>query len=547
MVFSDEAKGLWLRALERPEADLRCKAAEAIALAHQRGMEGLETTVGPLVQALDQAGQHPAVRLAIARTLVALDAREAAPSLLQHGQADGREMREIVEPALARWDHRPARAVWLERLRDPTTPQRSLVLAIHGLALVREEQAVDPLRELALSKQTAGSIRLECARALGVIRSEGLEKDAEQLAGDASPYGLVARLAAASLLSRHRSDEAIRILQRLGDDTEPAVAVLAIGRLVEIDPDLVAPTVEKVLANVDEKIRSLGVEVLFRRPTEGRLRLLADRLDDPHMEVRVKARQSLLDLAANKDFKDLIIAEAMRKLGGTDWRGLEQAAILLTQLDHKPAAARLVELLPYERPEVKVTAGWGLRKLAVRETLPRVLSYVSSEMAGVMAEKEPNRALNFSMSIEHQFSQLNQFLGREKYAPADAMLRKFIPHRSDLAWDESRAAAVWALGLIHEKDPAADLSALLAARLNDTMSIPPEDVRVRQMAAVALARMQAKETVPSLRKYYFGDGPSVDSVSNACGWGLEQLTGEVMPPPKTFRDMQRVWFLTPEK
>src|SRR5471030_880125 len=53
MVFSDEAKGLWLRALERPEADLRCKAAEAIALAHQRGMEGLETTVGPLVQALD--------------------------------------------------------------------------------------------------------------------------------------------------------------------------------------------------------------------------------------------------------------------------------------------------------------------------------------------------------------------------------------------------------------------------------------------------------------------------------------------------------------
>ena len=32
----EKAKGLWLKALESPEVDMRCKAAEAVALAHRR-------------------------------------------------------------------------------------------------------------------------------------------------------------------------------------------------------------------------------------------------------------------------------------------------------------------------------------------------------------------------------------------------------------------------------------------------------------------------------------------------------------------------------
>src|SRR6516162_9280908 len=72
-VFPEKAKGLWLKALERPEADMKCKAAEAIALAHRRGVKGMETTAGALVAALDQKDQDPAVRLAVARALIELD------------------------------------------------------------------------------------------------------------------------------------------------------------------------------------------------------------------------------------------------------------------------------------------------------------------------------------------------------------------------------------------------------------------------------------------------------------------------------------------
>src|SRR5262245_55029534 len=236
--FPDKAKDLWLRALERPEVEMRCRAAQTIAEAHRRGMKGLETTIPALLKALDRADQHPAVRLAAARALIALEARQAEASRLRHAQSGG-ALSELIEPALARWDYGPARAVWLKRLGDPATPPRSLVLAIRGLGAVREEQAADRLRALVLSGMPNGaggqqrkdgasvrpssvsrSIRLEAARALGAIRETGLEGDAEALAADRSARGVVARLAAASLLRRHRGEAAVRLMRRLVQDPE---------------------------------------------------------------------------------------------------------------------------------------------------------------------------------------------------------------------------------------------------------------------------------------------------------------------------------------
>src|SRR5262245_5833494 len=72
-VFPPRLTGLWLGALDRPENDLKCQAAATIALAHRRGMPGLEATVTPLLRALDQPEQHPAVRLAAAQALITLD------------------------------------------------------------------------------------------------------------------------------------------------------------------------------------------------------------------------------------------------------------------------------------------------------------------------------------------------------------------------------------------------------------------------------------------------------------------------------------------
>ncbi|HVS36778.1 MAG TPA: HEAT repeat domain-containing protein, partial [Gemmataceae bacterium] len=365
----EETIVLWLKALKRPEADMRRLAADAVVLAQRRGEPGvlgrgaavlglptaplgpgpllaafavvpvnprmpdLDRFIESLSQTLDQPDQHPAVRLAAARALIALNVQSSAPSLFQHSQSDGEDMREVVEPALARWNYRPARTVWMARLRDAATPQRSLVLAIQGLKAVGEPLAGDPLQEIALSASRAAPIRLEAARALGTLRTDGLEHDADSLAADAMPSGLLGRLLAVALLRRHRSENAVQLLQRLAADAEPTVAAPAVARLLEIDPDLVTPTVGRLLASPDANLRSEAVDALYSRPTLDGLDLLAARLEDDDPAVRVQARAALLRLADNPEFRDRVIADASRVLEETKdhWRGLEQATILLTQ------------------------------------------------------------------------------------------------------------------------------------------------------------------------------------------------------------------------
>src|SRR5262245_12120148 len=87
LVFPEEARQMWLKALERPEAEMRCRAAEAIAQAKRRGFKGLESTAGPLRAALDKPDQHPTARLAVAQALIALEAKESAPNLFRQAQA----------------------------------------------------------------------------------------------------------------------------------------------------------------------------------------------------------------------------------------------------------------------------------------------------------------------------------------------------------------------------------------------------------------------------------------------------------------------------
>jgi HEAT repeat protein len=548
-VLPEGAVELWVRALRRPEVDVRADAAADIALAQRRGLKEVQAAVGPLTTALQEPDQHPAVLLAIADALVTLDAKESAPALLRVARTGSPQLRQRVEPALARWGHAPAAELWLERLADPPASQRDLILAVRGLGALREEKAAGPLRELALGERVPGPLRVEAARALGQLREAGLEEDAGRLADNPSPLGLFSRLAAVALLDRHHSDQAVRLLQKLARDEEPAVAAPAAGRLLAIDPQHALPVRDHLLASRDPKVRSHGVELLFRTPSAEHLRLLADRLDDPHPDVRKQARRALYELAAQKEWHGSVIAEGMRVLGTDHWRGLEQSAILLTRLDHKPAAGRLVELLEFDRPEVFISSAWGLRKLAVRATLPGVTKYVGAKQ-GQLLEASKGRGgapLPFRL-IDHQLSQLNQFLGREKYRPADGVLRGFVPRRDDKPiGPDTRAAALWALGKIHEGKPDDALTTAAEARLNDVERIPPEDPRVRTMAAVLLGRTAARSALPSLRKHCPTLLSTKDPAANACGWAIARLTGEKLAPPETTRRPERNWFLSPFK
>jgi len=530
--FSERLIPLWLQALDRPEVDHRCQAAGAIGRARELGMTGLEATIPALTRELGRDGQHSSVALAAARALVALDAKVAAPALFKLSASGDIDLRESIEPALARWSYGPARDAWLKRLNESAPLGRGMTLTIQSLAAAGETRAAPRLRELVLSAEASPTVRLEAARALGQLKTSGSEADAEWLGADASPKGFTARLCGAWLLRRHSGDAAIRLLQAFVRDTEPSVAAVAVARLAEIDPVHVEPVLAAVLASSDANVRGHGVGVLFRRPSDKHLALLGARLSDVHPDVRSQASVALRELAPK--FRAGVLVEGDRALAGTDWRGREQAAILFAQLDHKAASGRLVDALADARPEAAVAAAWALRVLAVPETLPEALDHFKQNTK----KPEPPEWR------DRQLGHLAQFFGQARYAPADAALRAMIPLNAPGGL-QTRASACWALGLLHEGKPLPALASLLAGRLAAVNPFDFEAPLLRSMCAATLGRIKANDQLPTLRRFYAEGKPTFEPVNNVCGWAIEQLTGEKMPAPGIVLSVQRAWFLTP--
>ena len=75
----------------------------------------------------------------------------------------------------------------------------------------------------------------------------------------------------------------------------------------------------------------------------------------------------------------------------------------------------------------------------------------------------------------------------------------------------------------------------------------PDAPPVRRMAAISLARMNAKQSLDALRLHSNGKEPDADIVVNACRWAVGQLTGEPVPPAGVIEVLQKDWFLVPIK
>jgi HEAT repeat protein len=539
--YSPRLKSLWLEALGQPEADLKRQAAEAIAEAKRRGRPDLADTVPHLVGALDAPDQHPVVRLAAARALGALDAREAAPILLKYAAADPVDMAQVAEPLLARWNFAPAREEWLRRLVDPHAGHVRRELAIAGLRAAGEVRAVDPLLSLVRDPRLAPDLRLKAAGALGAIRPQGWESEAKTLAADKSSAGIVGRLAAAMLLAQHRGEPAQALLVELAGDPEPAVAAIALGRIAQIDVSLVAmPMVRGLAGSADANVRRLAAELLSGRRTPEAMTLLAEMLDDEHPAVRIYAADALVERASVSALGPTVRQAAMAMLAGRRTRGLEQAAMVLGALDHKPAAPRLVELADCPVAQVNIAAAWALRRLAVPETAKPILELARRETDRTEAmdgRGTPDGVIRTALALDaiyERLEQLLQALGTLRCRESQALLVRFIPKPPQPPpgappWlgatkqERLRADALWSLGFVADGYGSTRLAEVVANR--DDAS------QVRQMAAVGLGRLKAAAAVDVLRKAC----ESADKdpwLYVACAWAIHQITGDQVPAPK---------------
>ena len=137
-----------------------------------------------------------------------------------------------------------------------------------------------------------------------------------------------------------------------------------------------------------------------------------------------------------------------------------------------------------------------------------------------------------SLHVAHLFIAF----GDQTYQPAEELMRQYVPKNFDLGL-EVRVAAIWALGMLHEGEPDAQLVEALLGRLQDN-GMFPELGEVREMSAVSLGRMQAESALPVL-KQFAADG------MRGCQWAVEQLTGEKPPELKPQVVPIDDWFLAP--
>jgi hypothetical protein len=536
-IFPESNKPLWLQALARPEADLQRRVSETLADAHVFGFPGLVEARPVLIQIVSAEASHPAARFAAARTLIVFDDKDSADVLFEASQQYGADMRQLIEPALAKWRFAPILNVWQKRLEARDTRLRDLVLAIRGLREAGDKSCVPALLAFVHNPVSPAAIRLEAARSAGRLQAAGLETDAGRLMKPASAP-ISNRLCAAALLDRHDSAAAIAALLQLAIDVEPSVASAALARLNAINHELVLPIAEQSMRNDDANVRQQGVDAYVARPTPERVAFVAQLLDDPHTGVRASVRESLFRLAQQPELDAAIRPATSNVLANDGWRGQEQAALLLCALDHKPAATRLVQLLESPRDEVMIATAWGLRKLAVPETLPAILDKVARQTESrIKKQPAPN-------ALDVQVGHLCEALGLMKYAPAEPLLRRYIPKDYSMG-EMSRSGAIWGLGHLHAGIPDEPLAVLMVERLTEPPGMnPSEMMRVRFACAISIARMKAKSQAARIRKY-LGPDEIVDTAPLAIRWAYEELTGETLPPSRPAIISRAGWFLEP--
>lgn len=534
-VFRSGLLELWMKALDRPDAELQRMIIDTIGIAQRKGLDGLSVTKPRILELLTAPDQDQDVLRASAQTLIELDSRDLAETLaklsLEHGAAIG----QIVEPALARWQSPVMEDIWLKRVTDANSSQTMMTMAINGLGLLKKEESIEPITKLLNNTGESLSLRSSAAKVLGQFHTEGLNDIAERLMEIPSRPAELHPILAIELLSQHDDSRSIEFLSDLLDNDSTVVQSNALERLYEIDYRLVDKHAEELISSVDANVRRWVAKAMIDSEDVGRIELLCQLLDDVNPTLRRDVSAGLIELAKIDKLHDEVIDRSMEVLDQDAWRGCEQAAVVLTRLDHKPSGKRMVELLGHQRGDVQVAAAWGLSKLRMEEHLADMLDHAQSVYDGFKSRQLNDSMRGASLHVAHLFIAF----GDQKYMPADALLRKYLPKDFTMGM-EARPAAAWALGWLYEDNPQEDLAKALLGRLNDTGNMNPEDDDVRWMCAISLGRMKAESALPSLRNH-----ASPLPSGMACHWAIEQMTGE--KPPKLVSKPGSVddWFLMP--
>lgn len=529
---------IWLKALAEDNRELRIQAADAIRRASAAGLTDCIEAKDELIEIYKKRDEHLLVRIACARALVQLDAKESLP----HFEADLDEsayaLRRVIEPALGQWKSEKGAAHWKKVLSEKSQPDNRLMLAIDSMGNAIDPANADAFRGVVFDLDRNINLRLAAARAYAAVVKQGSESTADQLT-KLEPSSTDNFLLAATVLTQHSSPEAIERLQKFAVHQEPAVGLVAVRRLAELDLKNLYGQTAVLSKSRDSEIRAIVVQVLKNREEVADQKLLVEMMNDSHPKVRHDARIVLegfaksgkFDNEIRKDCEEILTSRTSEE----NWRMLEQTLLLVASLDHEPAVESVEKLLTTKREEICVTAAFTLQKLNVPASYPRLLDYARkiNELGGGATTTSEQ-----SLQLAHIF----QLFGIVKYKEAESLLRVYVPKNNHKYYPDARAGAVWALGHILQDTPDPKLEAELAGRVIDTASSPAEAPIVRRMSAASLGRMRSKASLENLRK---ATGVDPYGCGYVAAWAIEQITGEPIPPVEPYVENVGGWFLRP--
>lgn len=526
--FHPRLASLWMQAFNQPEAQTRYEAAVAIAAAHAQGMQGLGMTLHRLSQIAASQEEHPMARQAAVKAIIALDARDQADTLLQLGRELGQETTLLVDPALARWQYRPAVDRWKERLADATASLTLRRSAAQSLATAGAGDAADVLARVAQDAQTSPALRLDAAKAYSVLAAGNADAPAVAKA-QGKVQGMDA-LVAVYLLGPHEGQAARQQLAAYAGHSDPAAATIAAQRLLATQPTLLDPLVERFTASGEAALRRIAIERISQRRQASDIQLLAKLLADINPQVGSQARDALIQLAGDDTLKAAANQAIVNAMNNSNTTAVAHAALAAGALGWDHTADTLLKLLDHKDTHVGLAAATALRKLQVESTLPTVLAQVDAHVAQGVNDPQADEA-----------AQLIMLLGLMKHEPARETLVKLV--RKNSGPSITRQAAIWALGKLQDGKQDNKLAGQLAARVNDVEGMNPEDDQVRLQAIIALGRFKARNRVTMLQTLSEEAGGTTHG--SAARWAIGQITGDMPVAPEPGERRITGWFLEP--
>jgi hypothetical protein len=517
--FDSRLLPLFLRALnEATDTEIQAAAAYSLARVHRMELGDVKPASADLLRLL-KGTKSPTVRQACAMLAANGDFQEATADLLQlaiHGNDD---MRMIVEPALARWKSEEVRTLWRDRLAQKDVTDVAYQLAAAGLVALNDTDSVDSLLQKVGDNNAEYGLRMAAADAVRILDAVKARETAIPLMADSIP----SKLLAITLLDSELED-AWKTATALCSDSSAAVASAVWQMIFRHQPELLQDSLATGRQHPDALVRMTAARTMRLFPNPERLTWLHTQLSDVHIEVRNIARQMLLIVSReHEDLKRQIAQEAADGLKSDpmDWQGLEQRLILLGQLKMTDFGPLCLSLLAHPREEVSVSAAWLLHLFPDATLYETIRDQIVADYTAITTGKAGMPSLQFRLQF------LFQYAGLVRMKEVDEIMQQQFNKMSPMT-PLGRAAAMWALGLIHEKSADAGLAAKYVGRIQDRNSIPPEIEEVQRMSVMGLGLIRASDSAGVVEEAYRVDSP----LSLICGqarWVLP-LLGQPQPP-----------------